>query len=114
MPRSTRIKTALTGTLLAVVFAVLSIPVSADTAKVEGVIKGRSGANMIVQTTDYPRLVVVLQDSTKVSQIKGVLKARRHEMSMAALIPGLIVQVEGNSTSTSNCSQAPSSLRVMI
>jgi len=81
--------------LLAVVFAVLSIPVSADTAKVEGVIKGRSGANMIVQTTDYPRLVVVLKDSTKVSQIKGVLKARRQDMSMAALVPGLIVQVEG-------------------
>src|SRR3954452_21643418 len=95
MPRSTRIRTTRRGTLLAIVLALLSIPVLADTAKVEGVIKGRSGSNMIVLTTDNPRLVLVLNDSTQLSQIKGVLKARRQDMSMAALIPGLIVQVEG-------------------
>jgi OmpA-OmpF porin, OOP family len=68
---------------------------SADSTKIQGVIKGRSGANMIVQTSDSPRLVVVLTDSTKVSQIQGVLKARRKGMSMAALVPGLIIQAEG-------------------
>jgi outer membrane protein OmpA-like peptidoglycan-associated protein len=37
----------------------------------------------------------LLTDSTKVGQIQGVFKARRKDMSMAALIPGLAVQIEG-------------------
>jgi outer membrane protein OmpA-like peptidoglycan-associated protein len=36
-----------------------------------------------------------LTDSTEVGQVQGLLKARRKEMSMAALIPGLAVKVEG-------------------
>ncbi len=50
---------------------------------------------MTLQTSDSPKLVVVLTDDTKVAQVQGVLKARRKQMSMAALIPGLQVQVEG-------------------
>ena len=42
-----------------------------------------------------PKLVVVLTDSTDVAQVQGAFKARKKEMSMAALIPGLPVQVEG-------------------
>jgi len=81
--------------VLSVVLASLTV-IAADTdAKIQGIIKGRSGANMIVQTPDAPRLIVVLTDTTKVGQIKGVLKARRQDMSMAALVPGLAVQVEG-------------------
>ena len=57
--------------------------------KVEGIIKGRSGPQVILQTSDQPRLVVVLTDSTQVQQVQGAFKARRKEMSMAALIPGL-------------------------
>jgi outer membrane protein OmpA-like peptidoglycan-associated protein len=68
---------------------------AADTTKAEGVIKGRSGATMIVQTTDSPRLIVLLTDYTKVGQVQGVFKARRKNMSMAALVPGLAVQIEG-------------------
>jgi OmpA-OmpF porin, OOP family len=67
----------------------------AETVKVEGLIKGRSGDTMILQTSDSPKLIVLLTDSTEVAQIQGVLKARRKEMSMAALIPGLAVRVEG-------------------
>jgi outer membrane protein OmpA-like peptidoglycan-associated protein len=62
----------------------------------KGLIKGRSGASLIVQTSDSPTNIVLLTDSTQVSLIKGAFKARRQEMSMAALIPGLAVQVEGN------------------
>jgi outer membrane protein OmpA-like peptidoglycan-associated protein len=50
---------------------------------------------MTLQTQDQPKLVVILNDQTQVSQVEGVFKARRKEMSMAALIPGLAVQVEG-------------------
>ena len=51
---------------------------------------------MTVQTPDSSTVVVLLTDSTQVAQIQGVFKARRKEMSMAALIPGLQVQVEGS------------------
>jgi outer membrane protein OmpA-like peptidoglycan-associated protein len=40
--------------------------------------------------------VVVLTDDTQVSQFQGVFKARHKQMSMASLIPGLQVQVEGS------------------
>ena len=40
-------------------------------------------------------LVVVLTDSTDVAQVQGMLKARKKDMSMAALVPGLPVKVEG-------------------
>ena len=50
---------------------------------------------MTLQTSDLPKLVVVLTDNTQVAQVQGVLKARHKQMSMATLIPGLEVQVEG-------------------
>jgi OOP family OmpA-OmpF porin len=68
----------------------------AQTAKAQGLITGRSGETMTLQTQDSSKVVVVLTDDTKVAQIQGVFKARRKQMSMAALIPGLQVQVEGS------------------
>lgn len=50
---------------------------------------------MTLQTSDSPKLVVELTDNTQVAQVQGVFKARRKEMSMAALTPGLKVKVEG-------------------
>jgi outer membrane protein OmpA-like peptidoglycan-associated protein len=64
-------------------------------AKVEGLIVGRSGATMTLQTSDSPKLVVVLTDDTQVAQVQGMFKARRKQMSMAALVPGLLVKVQG-------------------
>lgn len=79
-----------------IVLALCSTGGFAQTTKVQGMIKARSGATMTVQTADSPEgVVVLLSDNTDVGQIQGVLKARRKEMSMAALIPGLEVQVEG-------------------
>ena len=75
--------------------ALLSTAVTAQTTKVEGLIQARDGDTMIMQTSDSPKLVVLLTDSTDVGQVQGVLKARKKEMSMAALIPGLAVKVEG-------------------
>ena len=63
--------------------------------KIEGVIRGRSGAKVILQTADSAKVVVLLTDSTDVGQVQGVLKARNKKMSMAALIPGLPIKVEG-------------------
>jgi OOP family OmpA-OmpF porin len=69
--------------------------VAAQSVKVQGLIKGRNGDTIILQTSNAPSLVVLLTDSTDVGQVQGVLKARKKEMSMAALIPGLTVTVEG-------------------
>jgi OOP family OmpA-OmpF porin len=58
-------------------------------------VKGRSGSEIILQTADSPKAIVLLTDSTDVAQVVGAFKARDKKMSMAALIPGLPVQVEG-------------------
>jgi len=81
--------------LLLIVLPALSTIASAETVKIEGLIKGRSGATMIVQTSASPNLLVLLTDTTQVGQVQGVFQARKKEMSMAALIPGLAVRVEG-------------------
>ena len=75
--------------------ALLSPIVAAQTVKVEGLVKARNGDTMIVQTSSSPDVTVLLTDSTQVGQVQGVFKARRKQMSMAALIPGLAVKVEG-------------------
>ncbi|HXY48396.1 MAG TPA: hypothetical protein VEI01_03015 [Terriglobales bacterium] len=68
--------------------ALLSTMVAAQNIrKFEGLSKARNGDTMILQTSDSRELVVVLTDDTQVGQEQGLFKARRKEMSMAALIP---------------------------
>jgi outer membrane protein OmpA-like peptidoglycan-associated protein len=68
---------------------------SSERVDAEGIIKARDGDTMVLQTSDSPDLKVLLTSETEVGQVKGLLKARRKEMSAAALIPGLSVKVEG-------------------
>jgi outer membrane protein OmpA-like peptidoglycan-associated protein len=68
----------------------------AATTNVEGVIVARSGSEIIVEYMQGAELAFLLDDSTKVSQTGGLFKARRTDKSMAALIPGLKVKVEGD------------------
>jgi OmpA-OmpF porin, OOP family len=75
--------------------ALLSSILAAQSVKVEGLIKARDGDTMILSTSNSPDLAVLLTDNTEVGQVQGVFKARRKQMSMAALIPGLAVKVEG-------------------
>lgn len=75
--------------------AIFSTMVMAQSVKVEGLIKARSGDTVTLQTSNAASLVVLLTDNTEVGQVQGVFKARRKQMSMAALIPGLEVKVEG-------------------
>src|SRR6516165_9564898 len=82
-------------TLSLIALALLSPSIAAQSTKVEGLITSRNGDTMVLKTSDSPNLVVLLTDNTEVGQVQGVFKARRKEMSMAALIPGLAVKVEG-------------------
>ena len=67
----------------------------AQQMKVKGVIISRAG-NTMTMKADTGNVVVVLNDSTDVQQLQGALKARKKEMSMAALIPGLACEVQGS------------------
>ena len=96
MNKSLKLKTVI-GLIASLVVLTLIVGTTAfaQTLKVQGQIKGRTGNTMTLQTADTPHLVVLLNDTTQVAQVGGVFKARKKEMSMAALIPGLIVKVEG-------------------
>jgi outer membrane protein OmpA-like peptidoglycan-associated protein len=61
----------------------------------QGVINGRSGATMTLQTQYEGNLVVILTPSTEVDEVEGVLRIRKKEMGLVALVPGLPVQVQG-------------------
>ncbi|HSZ63302.1 MAG TPA: OmpA family protein [Terriglobales bacterium] len=92
----TRIKPGTVFTIFALFTSVaLSTTILDAQTKVEGVIKGRDGSKIILQTADSPKLIVLLTDSTDVGQVQGLLKARKKQMSMAALVPGLPIKVEG-------------------
>src|ERR1700757_3825555 len=79
----------------ALALALFGPVVAAQVVKIEGPIKSRSGDTMLVKSSGSPDITVLLTDSTEVGQVQGVLQARRKQMSMAALIPGLAVKVEG-------------------
>jgi OmpA-OmpF porin, OOP family len=82
--------------LALVVLGVSNRAAFCEGVKVEGLIKARSGDTMTLQTSSQSELIILLTDTTRVGQVQGVFKARRKDMSMAALIPGLAVKVEGN------------------
>ena len=85
------VKSFLIGSLLLTAFGWLG---AADTVEVKGLITGRSGASLILKTSNSPALIVLLTDETQVGQIQGLLKFRNKEMPLTFLIPGLAVQVE--------------------
>jgi outer membrane protein OmpA-like peptidoglycan-associated protein len=64
--------------------------------KIKGMIKARSATTIMLENNDQPYINVLLQDTTKVGQNEGLLKARKKTMSTAALIPGLLISVEGH------------------
>jgi len=86
----------MTAVLSLIVVTFLSTALSAQSAKAEGLITARSGDTMTIRTPDTSSVVVALTDNTQVAQVVGAFKARRKQMSMAALIPGLQVKVEGS------------------
>lgn len=94
MVRSGLMKISFVATLSAMVFA-LSTTVAAESVKIQGLIKARSGDEIIVQLVQDAEIAMLLTDHTQVSQVGGLFKASRTKMSMAALIPGLKIKAEG-------------------
>src|SRR5215472_4030296 len=83
------------GTLTLVAIALPRLLHADDTTKVQGLIKARSGALLVVKPEGSPDVNVLLTNATKVEQKEGVFKLRHKEMTMAALIPGLAIEAEG-------------------
>jgi OmpA-OmpF porin, OOP family len=72
-----------------------------ETQKIKGLIVGRDGANVIIRlegASASATVTVTLDDSTKVQAVKGKLGIRKSEMAFTALIPGLPVDVEAESS----------------
>jgi hypothetical protein len=67
----------------------------AENVKIEGLIVGRSGDEIIVKFGSGAELAFQLTDRTKVSDIGELHTPWRKQLAMAALIPGLKVKVEG-------------------
>ncbi|MGA2373288.1 MAG: OmpA family protein [Candidatus Korobacteraceae bacterium] len=76
--------------------AVLLLCTVAGAQNITGVINGRSGATMTVQTQDAGNVVVVLNDYTTVEDTSGLFHARKKQMGLTVLEPGLQVQVQGS------------------
>ena len=87
---------AMTNIVTLLLLGIASGTAAAQSTKVKGIIKSRSGPDIILSTTQDPNMVIMLTDSTDVGQVEGLLKARSKQMSMAALIPGLAISVEGD------------------
>jgi outer membrane protein OmpA-like peptidoglycan-associated protein len=67
----------------------------AQSVKVRGVIDGRNGPTMTLQTATG-NVAVMLTPDTQAEDVEGVFHARRKQMALTALVPGLAVEVEGN------------------
>jgi outer membrane protein OmpA-like peptidoglycan-associated protein len=91
---STR-KFASTAALSIIALTLLTTAAFAQSVKIKGVIISRAGNTATMKSSDGTNVVVVLNDNTDVQQLQGALKARKKEMSMAALIPGLACEVQG-------------------
>jgi OmpA-OmpF porin, OOP family len=70
-----------------------SLPAQAQEVLVKGLIISRDGENMLVRG-DSGKVTVTITKDTKTSLVKGVLGIRKEEMSLAALIPGLRVEID--------------------
>jgi outer membrane protein OmpA-like peptidoglycan-associated protein len=88
------IQRALAITVSLAALALLTGVAAAQSSQLNGVINGRSGASMTVQTQDAGKVVVILTPSTQALEPEGVF--RKKHLSMTALVPGLSVEVKGS------------------
>ena len=92
--RSCMARTAGSVVLAFAVFLLLCGTAGAQSTQIKGVINGRNGAAMTVQSQGSGNVTVLLTDSTQVVEPEGVF--RKKHLSMTALVPGLAVEVKGS------------------
>ncbi len=77
---------ALRGLVIFAAILVLGGVAAAQNNQEKGVINGRSGATMTIQTQDSGNVVVLLTPDTQVEEPEGVF--RKKHLNMTALVPG--------------------------
>jgi OOP family OmpA-OmpF porin len=85
------------GTVVASFMAVLllaSIPAFGAGTKVKGMISGRTGETLIVSNPEG-KTTVVLTETTRIKDDRGLFGLREEELGATVLIPGLKVSVDG-------------------
>ena len=95
MNKSVEFKGAIGALAIAFVLTLMLGTAAAQSAQVQGVINGRTGPTMSVQT-DSGNVTVLLNGNTQVQDVSGVFHARKKEMGVTALVPGLAVKVKGS------------------
>ena len=91
---SNKMRTSIIVVLAVEAFLLLCCIAVAQSNNVKGVINGRSGATMTVQTQDSGNVTVVLTPATQVEEPEGVF--RKKHLTMTALVPGLAIEVKGS------------------
>jgi outer membrane protein OmpA-like peptidoglycan-associated protein len=86
---------ALSATVALAALLLLAVTAVAQNNQIKGVINGRNGATMTVQTQDMGNVVVLLTPDTEAEDVSGLFHARKKQMSVTVLEPGLQVQVNG-------------------
>ena len=81
MNRNNTTRIALIVTLSLAAVLLLCVVAGAQSAQVRGVINGRTGSTMTVQTQDSGNVVVVLNDNTQVEDELGIFHARKRQMA---------------------------------
>lgn len=84
---------AFRGLLVTASFLVLNSVAAAQNNQEKGIINGRSGATMTIQTQDSGNVIVLLTSDTQVEEPQGVF--RKKHLNITALVPGLSVDVKG-------------------
>ena len=90
-----RVVTSTLVAALCLLTSILAFGAKEDKAKAKGMIIQRTGETVVLKTSDG-NTTIVLDDSTKVQEPKG-LGLRKKKVSSAVLIPGLKISVEGTS-----------------
>jgi hypothetical protein len=67
---------------------------SGEKTKVKGIINSRTGDSLVVSTAQG-NVTVILNDTTKTKDNKGLLGARTEKLAREVLIPGLKLEVDG-------------------
>ena len=89
-----KVRTTASPMLAFAAFLMLCGVAAAQSDQVKGVINGRSGATMTVQTQNTENVTVLLSSDTQVIEPEGAF--RKKHFSMTALVPGLSVDVKGS------------------
>jgi outer membrane protein OmpA-like peptidoglycan-associated protein len=74
--------------------SVAAVAAGADKTKVEGIIISRTGETLIVSNPEG-KTTVVLTDSTRTKDDRGLFGLEKQELSSVVLIPGLKVKIDG-------------------